>query len=614
MKKKIYLLLSLLSSSFLGFSQTLADRTPNDALMVFNFNFESIHSKINLQKIKNLEMIEFAFANIKESLGKDSTIVKKMYADPNTYGINLKPSLSLILRERDNEYGEKIMTKLLIVNLSNMKKFEKLMKSVFNEGTEYKDFLETKGAYKVFQSNDIAFVWNINTLYITPIDYNNRETIEAELTSLTSLNKTNSLVSNPNFLEKNSTSKDINFWMDYEKFLEVAQEKTVGNAKSLFDFDLEKLKGSETEMGMLFENGKITFESLSITNELLKKESAAIYSQKVNPEFFNYLQQDSLLGVFSMAFNVNEMKKSIESNYKNLLDTIEIKLKEEGLKKLVVTNKKVVELQKKLDSDTLEWENRWVVQDSLDQAIDSLVKIEMKTVDNKIDNTLKDYGVTKAEAWELFKGDFLLAATGVYNVIDTVSSMEYTENLDGEMVYQEIEKTQLSPRPLFLSVATINLTDKCANILKKLESEGYIKKKDDYYFITVTQYDFFIKLNGNVLIFTNDKSVVTKKAKSGTNIYGKSLDANILKKSSENPIYFFADIQKMLLKIPTAENEKKMLEPALSTFENFETVSTLKEDKNTVSSAVLNLKTEENSIHILLNLANEYYKLFAIRE
>lgn len=614
MKKQIILSLGILLSAItFSFSQTndISSRIPSDAIMVINFNLGNTHSKINLDEIKKLEMVEFAYKTMKQATRKDSTILKKIYKDPNSYGINLKPSVTIAIRNNKDEYGENHINATYMMNLSNTKKFEKLMKVIFDEGTEYKDFLEAKGGYKIFKSSSFAFIWNATTLYISPVIFGSEIDAEQEIDKIVYINKTNSLASNATFSEKYISKDDINYWMDYNKFLEVYQDEIKSKDKKLFEVDLERIKGIETSFGMSFDNGKISFDAISKVNELLKQENKAIYSKQVNPEFFNYVNSDSLLGYYSMAFNIAELKTSLEKNYKNLVDTLEKSVQRKFLEKNLDSTKSIVLLQKQLDSDTLEWDKEMEIRDSLDKKLDSLVNLQMKNIDKMIDGKLKDYGLTRADAWNLFKGDFMVAATGMYDVIDTIKTIEYSENMDGEMSYNEIEKTKKVPTPLFVSMASINLIDKCKFALNKLEKDGVIKKSGDYYYVTVTKYDFFIKLNNDILIFTNDKKIVEAKYTKGKNIFGNAVSSDMIKKSIESPFYIYTDIEKILKKIPTeGEMEKKMMQPALETFKNFEASSTMQENLDLSSSASLNFKKEGNAIHILLNMANDYYKVF----
>lgn len=613
MRMRIYLSISLLIASIsVVFCQQsdISQRLPNDALMVFNFNLGNINSKIDLQKIKKLEMMEFAFANIKKSMGKDSSIAKKFYADPNTYGINLLPSVTICFRQTTNEFGEPSANSLILFNLSNVKKFEKFMKTIYDNGTEYKDFLETRGAYRVFQASSSVFIWNTTSMYIIPLSYSNRETIEDEIESITKLSKTNSLVTESTFSDKSISSNDINFWMNYEKMIKYSEESEEDVKKKLFNVNYDRIKGSETSFALDFNEGKILISSLSKVNEVLRKENNSVFSREVNKEFFNYVDGDSLIGFYSMAFNIDEMKKSIENNYKNLLDTLEHVVEKEALKKIVDTNKTILSLQKQLDSDTLDWNTRWEIKDSLDHISDSLVNRAMKDIGRIVDSTFNEFGMTRADAWNLFKGDFMIASTGMYYVLDTVKTFEYSENEDGEMDYHEVEKAEKSPRPLFLTMATVNLVDKCKYALVKLEKEGILKKQDDYYYVSITKYDFYIKLNGDVLIFTNDKNVVNRKYQKGKSFVSKPVSDDLITKSIKSPLYMYLDIEKILAKIPIdSDSQKKMMSPAIDVFGNFESKSELLGNNDMASATAFNFKKSGNSIHILFDLANEYYKL-----
>jgi len=158
-------------------------------------------------------------------------------------------------------------------------------------------------------------------------------------------------------------------------------------------------------------------------------------------------------------------------------------------------------------------------------------------------------------------------------------------------------------------MATVNLKKKGAYVLSKLADEGFIKKKDSYYYISYTKYDYFIKLVGDVLIFTNDLSLVTDVKKSTKALYETKISNDIIKKSINSSLYAFIDIDKILAKIPSGS--ERFVAPAAATFDNIEFKSKLIVTNDMNSDFALNFKKkDDNAIHILLDLANEYFKLF----
>lgn len=614
---KIKITLAFLLGTFLtSLSQNnfIGNNLPSDVMMVVNFNLKKIHSSVDLDRIKNLDLIEFAYSMGKKNAGEDSTIIKRFYKDPNYYGINLESSVSFGFRQIEDEYGNKDLKVVTVLDLSKAKKFEKLLKIIFDEGTEYQDFLEAEGSFKIYKSKSLAYIWNKTNLYLVPIDYSNRETIDEELENIVKLTTATSLATNKSFLNSNILKDDIHFWMDYDKFLLMQQEEMekIESKKRLFNMDLERIKGTEADFGLNFKDGQIVIDAISKVNTILKNENGKIYSKKVNPEFFNYIEADSLIGFYSMALDINEMKSSLESNYKNLLDTLEQTVQRAIIETSLDSNKTIVALRKQLDTDTIEWSESVKLNDSIATITTELTNLAMENINTTVDSTFDAFDMTRQDAWNLFAGDFLIASTGVYQVIDTIKTIEFGENEDGEAVYQDVEKTVKSPRPLFLTMATINLVDKCQNALSKLESEGIIKKQDDYFYVSVTKYDFFIKLNGDVLIFTNDKNIVTKNHKQGENMFGTVVNTEIVSKSTSSPIYIHVDLDKIIKNVAKEGSTPEMyLNPVMETFDTFEVFSSLLANNDLNSASQLNFKKkDDNAVHIIFDLANEYYKLF----
>jgi len=158
MKNKFFfLLITLLLFSLVSKAQTtaqLAGIIPSDAIMVFSTNLKQINGKTDMKRIKNLEMIKFGYEGLKKEFGEDSSIIKKIYKDPNLIGLDLNSSITVALRNLDSK-GEKDFNikPVFIFNLSSAKKFEKMLKQKFSENGEYEDFLEVnkKWKYKTFK-------------------------------------------------------------------------------------------------------------------------------------------------------------------------------------------------------------------------------------------------------------------------------------------------------------------------------------------------------------------------------------------------------------------------------------------------------------------------------
>ena len=593
-------------------AQNSAAKIPSDALMVLSLNFSNLNKKIDVDRIKSLDVVNMAFQQTKRSFGKDSSVVEKIYKSPKSYGVDLEPSAKFFLRNTKDNDGATDYLPVFMVNLSKSKKFEKLLKTLFDEGDEYKEFLEVKEGYKYYRASRSVIIWTKSTAYFFPISYNNRDVVEENISSL--MNVSNSLISNKSYLSSKISSNDVSYWLDYNKLLEIAKEQNKDEDDLFYNFNSEKLKGTETSISLNFAKGALLFDILGKTNEEIRLENALIYNKKVNPEFFNYVSNDSLIGLFSGALDVKELKNYVEKNYEKVLDSLEHKIERSILEDLVDTNEVLISLREQLKSDSLDWRDRWPLYDSIRDVEDSLVEIEMKKIDETIDSTLNEFNLTRDQACDFFKGDFMFASTGVYQVLDTVETIEYTENEYGEFEYTTVEVTKEVPAPLIVAMATVNLVDKCSSALEKLESEGLIKKEEgkDYYYITVTKYDFFIKLSGNVLIYTSDRNIVELPYIQGKNIYNDAIDEKILSNALSSVSYGYVNIDKIIKRIPSEGQSARMIDPLKETFNYLEFSSNLNEDKDISTNLSLNfMKENDNSLHILLDLANEYFKLYS---
>lgn len=613
MKKQILVPVVILLSALATQAQlSNASKLPSDAMMVFSFNFGNIKEKIDISRLKKLEMVDYLYTNLKRGMGEDSSIVKKMYADPKKYGVNLEPSVQLFLRETTNNEGTTTLSPALLLHLSSSKKYEKLMKALYSDGTEYQDFLETRDSYKIFTTYQSVFIWDKRRLYILPVTSDNRGLLDQEIDALLSINLKSSLATNQSYLTSGIDQSDIGYWLNYEKFLTFSQHQSQINDINFFEVDMERMKGTQTNIGLNFMKGALVLDAIGKASELLRKENRTIYSKKVNPDFINYIEKDSLIAMLSLAVDVKEFKTAFENNYGHLLDSLEAMVEKELLTEATDSNKAVKEINKELESDTLDWSDRQKLYQELELVQDSLVNAGMENIDFKIDSTLQEFRMTREDAWNLFKGDLLMAATGTYTVLDTIIATEYVENEDGEYEYQNIEKTEERPVPLFIGMMTVNLVDKAEFALKKLATEGFLKQTEDYYYVTVSKYNYFVKLNGNVLILTNDLTMVEKKYQKGRSMVNSMMDNELKNNTLDNVFYSFVDIEKILNKIPDPDGQMdSYLQPAKETFKNLESKSNFETDDNMNSYSALHFQQKnDNSLHILFDLANAYFKLF----
>lgn len=610
MRKLAFILSFCLFSVGLIKAQNAASKLPSDSWMVVSFNFQNLHKKLDLERIKSLEMVEYGFETMKRQFGEDSTVIKKIYNDPKNYGVNLEPSAKFFMRISKNEEDDYKFTPGLLLNLSKSKKFEKLLKVFFDKGDEWEDFLEVKKGYKVFKAKSLAFVWNKKNAYLLNLDFDNRETIDEDIASL--MNPLNSLAKNKSYLTSNISKNDVSYWFDYDKYLEYLQDLSKDDKDNLFDFDINDMKGTESTFSLNFAKGAVLLTAVSEMNERMKEDYNKIYSKKINPEFMNIINGDSLVAMASGAIDIKQMKSFLENKYEKVLDSLEHTIERSILEEMTDSNTVILSLKEKLDT-TDSYSERRELRDSIKTIKDSIVDFEMSRVNSKIDSTLNEFNLSKEEAWDFFNGDFMVASTGMYTVLDTVETYEYIENEDGEYVYAPVESTKEVPTPLFLAMATVNLKDKCAGALEKLDEEGLIQKEEgkNYYNLTVSKYDYYIFLNNDVLTYTNDLSIVDKEYKKGVNLFGSTVKKEIMKNALSSSMYGFVDINRMMNLIPKDESSDKYIEKVENRFDNLEFISVIRPDgksDNSVSWTFLDKK--DNSLHNLLDLANEYFKMF----
>lgn len=609
--RKLTLLISfcILSLGVLN-AQNSAKKLPSDSWMVFSFNFQNLHKKIDIDRVKRLEMVEYGYNMMKREFGEDSSVIKKIYDDPKNYGVNLEPSARFFMRLSKDEDDDYKFSPGLLVNLSKSKKFEKLLKVFFDKGDEWKDFLEVKNGYKVFKAKGMAIVWTKTNAYFLNIERGNRDTIDDDIVSL--MNPKNSLITNKSYVNSSISKNDLSYWLDYEKYMAYAKDLSKDDKNNLFDFDINQIKGLESTFSFNFAKGAVLLNSISEMNESMTEDYKKIYSKKINPAFFQQINGDSLVGMASGAIDINELRGFLETKYEKVLDTLEHTIERSYLDEVADSNEVILSLKEKLDS-TVSYVERRELRDSIKTIKDSIIDFEMTQVNSKIDSTLGEFNLSREEAWDFFTGDFMIASSGVYTVIDTVETYEYVENEDGEYVYAPVESTKEVPTPLFLAMATVNLTDKCTYALEKLDEEGIIEKEEgkNYYNLTVSKYDYYIFMHDDILTYTNDKSLVDMEHKKGISLFESKVKKPVLTNALASNMYGFVDINRVMALVPKDESSKKHLEKIENRFDNVEFISKITPTGKSVSKLAWNfIDKEDNSLHNLLDLANDYFKIF----
>lgn len=618
--KKVVLFLVCFALSLSVFAQP-ADRTlskiPLNTPIMVSFNFSHFLSKVSTEQIKSYEMVQYGFSAMKKSAGKDSTILNKLYSKPKAYGLEVLPSAVLFVSYDTTLSTRKMISSPLVglsVPLSSGKKFEKLLIQTMKE--KYLDFVEKRDGYKVYVNRDFGIAWDKKNLVLIG---GSKKTIDRDITKVMTLPASGSVLSNLDVKKAITHKGDICSGIDVKPLMEIFQkvmkeEMGKSTEKSSFNFlDFYDYSGGASFGVFDFANGAIELKSESVIDAKQKEFITKMAKETVNNKFLNYLPDGGVYGGLSVASNVSIMKEYFDTEGKGVYDSIMVYAKKEGVKKLVKKDSAILALKEGYWDDSTTWDQRKAIDEKVEKKSEELFEENLAKMDEKVDSTLAEYGLTLDNAWGIFKGDLLVAMTGTKEIIDTFKTYDYIENEEGEYEYLEVEKTKLQKIPAFRSFMTLTNKTVFQTVLDSLVSKKKLVKSDDgQYKLDVPQLNLSLAVKGNVLCFSNDvefmENYFLKGRKVEAALTGEAKD--LLFNYNSSMFIDIASITDLL-----GEDAKKgpmamFTEMANNNFSKIIMTSKVTGEKS-YGVFKLGMKSERNSFLQLMDLANETFLKFS---
>jgi len=323
-----------------------------------------------------------------------------------------------------------------------------------------------------------------------------------------SLSPQQSLMENKNVAQIFAHTDDIIYWFNYEDYthhlIDVVTEKSypknaldkLGTSKKAENSPLNSLAALLKDNTMFglgnFNKGEIKMNFYSIFNETLKPFIEKIYSNNINPEFFKYIRSDNLMGMVGMSINSEAAANLYYEIFRRA-------------------------------TESSENPNKYLI-----------AAMEMS-----------DLFLDKNVIHHTFKGDAVIALTGIKSYIKTYTSYEY-DSLTFEN--QTVEKTKTKYIPEFVSILTVENQDnlkRILNIVKRLD--GLIELSKNIYIINSNYMDsdnsVYLVLKNNLLFITNDKTLATEQLTGGMESNRIVGDAYL--KYLKNTSFGFWDADKM---------------------------------------------------------------------
>lgn len=281
----------------------------------------------------------------------------------------------------------------------------------------------------------------------------------------------NSLVTNKEFVNVFVNKSDIIYWFNYNsyagKLSEMMEEKrySMGMPNETVEETIKpkkKLDDFFNNNGIYglgnFEKGEIKMNFYNTFNDTIKPYIEKCFGNSINPEFFKYVKSDNLIGIVGMSVNM----EAVANLYYEMF--------------------------------------RRATESAINPNKYAVAAIEMT-----------DIFLDKKAMYHTFKGDMLVAITGIQSNLKTYTTYEY-DTLTFEN--RSVEKTKTEYLPEFVTVLTIEnkaTLQRLLNMIVKLE--GLTKISDNLYAFRSRMPDvndkFYVVIKDDLFFMTNDKSLAT---------------------------------------------------------------------------------------------------------
>ena len=298
--------------------------------------------------------------------------------------------------------------------------------------------------------------------------------------NINELKPTNCIMSNPEFIKVFTNKDDIIYWFDYQSYsqqlIDIMGERYSNN----YDTALMRVMSKNQPKNQLaefldnnsmyglgnFNRGEIKMNFYNSFNSISKPFVEKIYASTINADFFKYIKSDNLMGLMSFSINTE-----------------------------AATNLYYELFRRASESNIMP--NKWAI-----------AAIEMT-----------DLFLDKKAIHHTFKGDAVIAFTGIKSYLRNYSSYEY-DSLTFEN--RTVEKTKTNYIPEFTAILTIENMVNVKRIIKMIQRlDGLTEVSADVYSFKSKDKGmngiFYAVIKDSLLFITNDKPMATEQIFAGLN-------------------------------------------------------------------------------------------------
>ena len=377
-----------------------------------------------------------------------------------------------------------------------------------------------------------------------------------QLQQIFELSPSKSLFSHINFKEFLKQKSDIGAWLNLEKFNKVYSQKVgsmtaaVPYFSNYMEFVNSFYTNSFWHLYLHLQNGEAVIESAFHTNPKLAKAMEGLYSQRLDPALFGYINGKKIVGLGAISLNIKIFAQNFWDIYKSTLN------KSEDSEKIIA------------------------VLDLLDIMID------------------------EKSLTELLAGDVLFAVNDVKEVEVSYTSYEYDE--DYNMI--TIEKTKKEKVPIFSLVAKVGNKANIDKIVKALVNFKVAIPEGEYYRLqSDKKTELYLLLKNNILLVCNDEKLLQNAIK-GVEV-SQQIPAEFQKQILASPQFYYINLEEAFLEAEKAFPNPSVQEKIVPFRKNLKEINAkVFEPVGTISKAEIRLIAKDNTqniLNLLIDLADQ---------
>ncbi|CAA6803420.1 MAG: Unknown protein [uncultured Aureispira sp.] len=429
--------------------------------------------------------------------------VEQDLSDTKKVGLNTKQDIYIWAQRPDkmNEDDPEALFINLVVPVTDGTKFRSFLDQLF--GADKIKSMIPKGDALNMVHNGMLLNWNKERLIITTSTskksfFEERAEYEARQSemylehaiALGAVTASNSIEKDVAYQNQIKKEADFSFWMDYSNVMPPLTQMPM-QTRELMASLYELVGGLQLSGHGYAKKGEGLFSMSMYANEPMTRVFNEAYTLRVNKDFFKYVDNTNLIGMYSMAMSPKGFVDSYGSEvYKAL---------------------------KKTKEGTL--------------------------VTNMLD--IMDIFIDEEEIYTLLKGDMLFALTDIKMMDRKSSDFEYNDESDQ---WEEITTTKKEPMPMAVMMFSYGSEENIMKFIDLGANAGVLSKRADGVWAIggvkeEIGVDAFIIVKDGVLMFTNDEEITKNLSGLPKN---KQIPAKDLKDISSYIQYGFLDADKMI--------------------------------------------------------------------